>query len=234
MQKSLPIYLILVLIAMILAAACTSSTETPAAATTVTTTSSITETVTPAPIQTTATIVPVITLTTTPVAVATTVLLTSIRTATVFSSSNVSCNSTQSDYANITTFWGPTGDASNPSEGIDTMLLYVDLLPETGTIDLTKMELVLSTNRTTPVIYRLGTSDAIGTFTANEPIDNGGKPAISINTGGGVNIKFKVNPIPANTEGKITLRPLDGACTTANWEIGFMTPSTIQKINPYL
>jgi hypothetical protein len=91
------------------------------------------------------------------------------------------------------------------------------------------MELVLSTNRTTPVIYRLGTSDAIGTFTANEPSDNGGKPAISINPGGGVNIKFKVNPIQANTEGKITLRPLGGVCTSANWEIGFVTPLTINK-----
>ncbi len=145
--------------------------------------------------------------------------------------SSVTSGSWQADYANITTFLGPRGDASNPSEGIDTLQLYVDLSSETGAIDLTKMELVLSTNRTMPVIYRLGTSDAIGTFTANDPPDNGGRPSTVIRPNEGVNIRFRVHPIPANSEGTITLRPAGGACTTANCEIGFVTPSVIEKIN---
>lgn len=147
------------------------------------------------------------------------------------SSPAVTSGSTQAEYANITTFLGPRGDASNPSEGIDTIQLYVDLTSGPGSIDLTKTELVLSTNRTTPVIYRLGTTDAIGTFTANDPPDNGGRPQTVIRPNEGVNIRFRVHPIPAGSEGNITFRPVGGACTSANCEIGFITPSVIQKIN---
>jgi hypothetical protein len=88
MQKSLPIFLILVLTAVILAAGCTSSTGTTAATTTVTTIPPPPESATLASIQTTATIAPMITLTTIPVGITTTAPVEVITSSSLASSAN--------------------------------------------------------------------------------------------------------------------------------------------------
>jgi hypothetical protein len=88
MQRSLPIFLILVLTAVILVAGCTSSIGTTAAATTVTTIPPPRETGTPASIQTTATTDPVIIPAPAPVAVTTTAPVAMITSSSVANSAN--------------------------------------------------------------------------------------------------------------------------------------------------
>lgn len=88
MQKSLPLFLILVLTAVILAAGCISSTGTTAATTTVTTIPPPPESATLASIQTTATIAPMITLTPLPVGITTTAPFEMITSSSAASSTN--------------------------------------------------------------------------------------------------------------------------------------------------
>lgn len=88
MQKSLPIFVILVLIAVILAAGCTSSTGTTATTTTVTTIPPTPESPTLASVQTTATITPLNTLTTLPIGIKTTAPVEMITSSSAASSAN--------------------------------------------------------------------------------------------------------------------------------------------------
>jgi len=88
MQKSLPIFLILVLTAVILASGCTSSTGSTATATAVKTIPPTPESTTLASVQTTATITPVNTLTTIPIGIKTTAPIEMITSSSAVSSAN--------------------------------------------------------------------------------------------------------------------------------------------------
>lgn len=122
------------------------------------------------------------------------------------------------------------GDASDPSAGIDTIMLSVR--SPGADRDLTKAELVFSAAGAAPVTYVYGSGDSIGTFKATDKFESN---TVVTSTGNlmvgqaDAGVTFKVKPLPANTPFTIIMRPVGTTGTICSADL--MTPTPIVKRN---
>jgi len=122
--------------------------------------------------------------------------------------------------ANIQMIGGAYG-LSDDNKNINNITFVIGLAPGASPIDLTKMKIVFSTPNSTPVILVQGANASALAFTTSI----GGNAVTSMNPNDQVEIKFAVDPVPANTRMTMELRPSVGAALP----FSKTAPATITK-----
>jgi archaellin len=97
--------------------------------------------------------------------------------------------------------------SSNPQAGIDTIYFTIGLATPAPEIDLTTMEVVVSTPGSAPVTLVQGTKDSTTTFSTT----NGNYPVTTLGPREEVQITFRVKPITAGSNVYIEVQPAAGA-----------------------
>jgi archaellin len=97
--------------------------------------------------------------------------------------------------------------SSNPQLGIDTIYFTIGLPTLAPEIDLTTMQVVVSTPGSVPVTLVHGTQDSTTTFSTT----NGNYPVTTLGPREEVQITFRVKPITAGSKVFIEVQPATGA-----------------------
>ena len=97
--------------------------------------------------------------------------------------------------------------SSDPLKGIDTITFSIGLPAHASAVDLTRMEIVFSTQGSAPVTLTRGTRDSTSVFTTTI----GGNAVTALHPGDEVDISFRVKPISGGRSVNIEVRPLGGA-----------------------
>jgi archaellin len=97
--------------------------------------------------------------------------------------------------------------SSNPQAGIDTIYFTIGLATPAPEIDLTTMEVVVSTPGSAPVTLVQGTKDSTTTFITT----SGNYPVTTLGPREEVQITFRVKPITAGSNVFIEVKPATGA-----------------------
>ncbi len=120
----------------------------------------------------------------------------------------VSTSNPDQSAANIQLKGNIYGLSSNPLTGIDTIRFTIGTgSSQTPPIDLTRMEIVFSTQGTAPVTLTQSTSDSLRTFSTTM----GNNHVTSLGPGDEVEIDFRVPVVPGGTRVTIESRPPVGA-----------------------
>ena len=122
--------------------------------------------------------------------------------------------------ANIQMIGGAYG-LSEDNATISNVTFVIGLAPGASPIDLTKMKIVFSTPTTPPVILVQGANATTAVFSTKI----GTTAVTSMNPNEQVEIKFGVDPVPANTRMTMELRPAVGAALP----FSKTAPATITK-----
>lgn len=113
--------------------------------------------------------------------------------------------------------------SSNPQAGIDTIYFTIGLPTLAPEIDLTTMEVVVSTPGSAPVTLVQGTKDSTATFSTT----NGNYPVTTLGPREEVQITFRVKPITAGSNVYISVQPVTGAVLP----IAGTVPDMIESVN---
>jgi archaellin len=113
--------------------------------------------------------------------------------------------------------------SSNPQAGIDTIYFTIGLTTFAPEIDLTTMEVVVSTPGSAPVTLIQGTKDSTTTFSTT----NGNIAVTSLGSREEVQIMFRVKPITAGSNVYIEVKPATGAVLP----ISGMVPEMLSSMN---
>jgi len=97
--------------------------------------------------------------------------------------------------------------SSNPQAGIDTIYFSIGLTSLAPEIDLTKMQVVVSTPGSAPVTLVHGTQDSTTTFSTT----SGNNAVTTLGPREEVQITFRVKPITAGSKVYIEVQPAKGA-----------------------
>jgi archaellin len=97
--------------------------------------------------------------------------------------------------------------SSNPQAGIDTIYFTIGLATLAPEIDLTKMQVVVSTPGSAPITLVQGTQDSTTTFSTT----SGNYPVTTLGSREEVQITFRVKPITAGSKVYIEVKPATGA-----------------------
>jgi archaellin len=111
--------------------------------------------------------------------------------------------------------------SSNPQAGIDTIYFTVGLTTLAPEIDLTTMEVVVSTPGSAPVTLVQGTKDSTSTFSTT----NGNYPVTTLGPREEVQITFRVKPITAGSKVYIEVQPAAGAVLPISGIVPYMLSS---------
>ncbi|MCK9592663.1 MAG: flagellin [Methanoregula sp.] len=117
------------------------------------------------------------------------------------------CNTIEHSTTNIKMIGNVYGLASAPADGIDEIRFTIGLAPCSSTIDLTQLQIVLSTPNAPNVTLTQSTRTSTGFFTTKI----GTTKVTSLTPGDQVEITFFVTPVSANTKMNIELKPSVGA-----------------------
>jgi archaellin len=113
--------------------------------------------------------------------------------------------------------------SSNPQAGIDTIYFTVGLATPAPEIDLTTMEVVVSTPGSAPVTLVQGTKDSTTTFSTT----NGNYPVTTLGPREEVQITFRVKPITAGSNVYIVVQPVTGAALP----VAGTVPDMLESVN---
>ena len=97
--------------------------------------------------------------------------------------------------------------SSDPLRGIDTITFSIGLPAHASAVDLTRMEIVFSTQDSVPVILTRGTRESTSIFTTT----NGGNAVTALLSDEEVDITFRVKPVSGGSTVNIEVRPPDRA-----------------------
>jgi archaellin len=113
--------------------------------------------------------------------------------------------------------------SSNPQLGIDTIYFTIGLPTLAPEIDLTRMQIVVSTTGSDPVTLVQGTQDSTTTFSTT----SGNIPVTSLGPREEVQVTFRVKPITAGSKVYIDVQP----ATNAILPISGTVPEMLSSIN---
>ena len=113
--------------------------------------------------------------------------------------------------------------SSNPQAGIDTIYFTVGLATLAPEIDLTTMEVVVSTPGSAPVTLVQGTKDSTTTFSTT----SGNNAVTTLGPREEVQITFRVKPITAGSKVYIEVQPAAGAVLP----ISGIVPDMLSAVN---
>jgi archaellin len=97
--------------------------------------------------------------------------------------------------------------SSDPLRGIDTITFSIGLPAHASAVDLTRMEIVFSTQDSVPVTLTRGTKDSTSIFTTT----TGGNAVTALLSDEEVDITFRVKPVSGGKTVNIEVRPPDRA-----------------------
>jgi archaellin len=115
------------------------------------------------------------------------------------------------------------GMASDPHRGIDTITFSIGLPAHASAVDLTTLEIALSTPGSAPVTLTQGTRDSTSIFTTTI----GGNAVTELLPDEEVDISFRVKPVSGGTNVNIEVRPPDRAALI----ISRTVPVVISSLN---
>jgi archaellin len=113
--------------------------------------------------------------------------------------------------------------SSNPQAGIDTIYFTIGLPTLAPEIDLTTMEVVVSTPGSAPITLVQGTKDSTTTFSTT----NGNYPVTTLGPREEVQITFRVKPITSGSDVYIVVQPVTGAALP----VAGTVPDMIESVN---
>jgi archaellin len=113
--------------------------------------------------------------------------------------------------------------SSNSQAGIDTIYFSIGQVTLSPEIDLTTMQVVVSTPGSAPVTLVQGTKDSTTTFSTT----SGNYPVTSLGPREEVEIRFRVKPITAGSKVQIDVKPPAGAVLT----IAGTVPAMLTSVN---
>jgi archaellin len=113
--------------------------------------------------------------------------------------------------------------SSNPQAGIDTIYFTIGLASPAPEMDLTTMEVVVSTPGSAPVTLVYGTKDSTSTFSTT----SGNYPVTTLGPREEVQITFRVKPITAGSNVYIEVQPAAGAVLP----ISRTVPNNLESVN---
>ena len=111
--------------------------------------------------------------------------------------------------------------SSNPQAGIDTIYFTIGLTSLAPEIDLTTMEIVVSTPGSAPVTLVQGTQDSTTTFSTT----SGNYAVTTLGPREEVQITFRVKPITAGSNMYIEVQPATGAVLPVSGTVPYMLSS---------
>jgi archaellin len=111
--------------------------------------------------------------------------------------------------------------SSNPQAGIDTIYFTIGLATPAPEIDLTKMQVVVSTPGSAPVTLVQGTQDSTTTFSTT----SGNNAVTTLGPREEVQITFRVKPITAGSNVYIEVKPDTGAVLPVSGMVPYMLSS---------
>jgi archaellin len=111
--------------------------------------------------------------------------------------------------------------SSNPQAGIDTVYFTIGLTSLAPEIDLTTMEVVLSTPGSAPITLVQGTKDSTTTFSTT----SGNNAVTTLGPREEVQITFRVKPITAGSNVYIEVQPATGAVLPVSGTVPYMLAS---------
>jgi archaellin len=111
--------------------------------------------------------------------------------------------------------------SSNPQAGIDTIYFTIGLATPAPEIDLTKMQVVVSTPGSAPVTLVQGTQDSTTTFSTT----SGNNAVTPLGPREEVQITFRVKPITAGSNVHIEVKPATGAVLPVSGMVPYMLSS---------
>jgi flagellin FlaB len=117
------------------------------------------------------------------------------------------------------------GIAAEPANGIDEIRFTLGLAPGSSAVDLTKLRIIFSTPSTEPqtIVFNGAGTPSLTEFSAE--LD--GVSIETMNQGEQVEVRFLVEPVPANTRMNIELRPAVGAALP----FAKVSPTSITRTN---
>ena len=113
--------------------------------------------------------------------------------------------------------------SSNPQAGIDTVYFTIGLATLAPEIDLTKMEVVVSTPGSAPVTLVQGTQDSTTTFSTT----SGNNAVTTLGPREEVQITFRVKPITAGSKVYIEVKPATGGVLPISGTV----PAMLSSVN---
>jgi archaellin len=113
--------------------------------------------------------------------------------------------------------------SSNPQAGIDTIYFTIGLTSLAPEIDLTTMEVVLSTPGSDPINLVHGTQDSTTTFSTT----SGNNAVTTLGPREEVQITFRVKPITAGSDVYIEVQPATGAVLPVSGTV----PAMLSSVN---
>jgi archaellin len=113
--------------------------------------------------------------------------------------------------------------SSNPQAGIDTIYFTIGLATLAPEIDLTKMQIVVSTPGSSPIILVQGTQDSTTTFSTT----SGNNAVTTLVPREEVQITFRVKPITAGSKVYIEVKPAAGAVVPISGTV----PEMLSSVN---
>jgi archaellin len=111
--------------------------------------------------------------------------------------------------------------SSNPQAGIDTIYFTIGLATLAPEIDMTKMQVVVSTPGSAPVTLVQGTQDSTTTFSTT----SGNNAVTTLGPREEVQITFRVKPITAGSNVHIEVKPATGAVLPVSGMVPYMLSS---------
>jgi archaellin len=111
--------------------------------------------------------------------------------------------------------------SSNPQAGIDTIYFTIGLATLAPEIDMTKMQVVVSTPGSAPVTLVQGTQDSTTTFSTT----SGNNAVTTLGPREEVQITFRVKPITAGSNVYIVVKPATGAVLPVPGTVPYMLSS---------
>jgi archaellin len=108
--------------------------------------------------------------------------------------------------------------SSNPQAGIDTIYFTIGLTSLAPEIDLTTMEVVVSTPGSAPITLVQGTKDSTTTFSTT----SGNNAVTTLGPREEVQITFRVKPITAGSKVYIEVQPATGAVLPVSGTVPYM------------
>jgi archaellin len=131
---------------------------------------------------------------------------------------------TEQSAANIQLKGNVYGISTNPQLGIEIITFTIGLAQQApAVVDLSRLEIVFSTQGSAPVILKRGTRDSTSLFTATM----GNYEVTSLYPGNEVEIVFRVKGVPAGSKVNIELKPSSGAALP----ISRTVPAMLSSVN---
>jgi len=113
--------------------------------------------------------------------------------------------------------------SSNPQAGIDTVYFTIGLTSQAPAINLTRMEVVVSTPGSAPITLVHGTKDSTSTFSTT----SGNNAVTTLDPREEVQITFRVKPITAGSNVQIEVKPPTGAVLPLSGTV----PAMLSSVN---